>query len=201
MISEQAATTLSIRDHAEFDSLVARTKRQAYNMAYRMTGNRDDAEDLTQEAYLRAYRSFDKYNRELPFENWFFRILSNLFVDGLRRKPRQTSLSLDQPLTDGGDSDYMLEIPDEESNPEEHILKDVMDERMQCALQQLPKDFRTAVLLCDVDTMSYEEIANVMGTSIGTVRSRIHRGRRMLRRLLEGGRCARLSMELSRAAS
>src|SRR6266481_1438858 len=83
-------------DHAEFEKLVERTQRQAYNMAYRMTGNRDDAEDLTQEAYLRAYRSFATYNRQLPFESWFFRILSNLFIDLLRRRPKQKPLSLDQ---------------------------------------------------------------------------------------------------------
>jgi RNA polymerase sigma-70 factor (ECF subfamily) len=182
----------------EFESLVARTQRQAYNMAYRMTGNRDDAEDLAQEAYLRAYRSFDKYNRELPFENWFFRILSNLFVDGLRRKPRQAPLSLDQPLSESSESDYVLEIPDSESDPQEMMMHTVMDERIQCALSKLPKDFRTAVLLCDVDALSYEEIARVMGTSIGTVRSRIHRGRKMLRKHIEGP-CARPSMAFNPA--
>src|SRR5437588_7842248 len=162
------------RAHGEFEALVARTQRQAYNMAYRMTGNRDDAEDLTQEAYLRAYRSFDKYNRALPFENWFFRILSNLFVDGLRRKPKQAPLSLDQPINDPSENNYVLEIPDAGADPEEQILKDVMDERIQCALQKLPKEFRTAVLLCDVEGLSYEDIARTMATSIGTVRSRIH---------------------------
>jgi RNA polymerase sigma-70 factor (ECF subfamily) len=181
---------------AEFEALVARTQRQAYNMAYRLTGNRDDAEDLTQEAYLRAYRSFDKYNRELPFENWFFRILSNLFVDGLRRKPRQAPLSLDQPLSDDGDGEYTLEIADPHSDPEEQIMKDIMDERIQCALAKLPKDFRTAVLLCDVQGMSYEEIAKAMGTSIGTVRSRIHRGRKMMRRLMEAGSCTQRALAL-----
>src|ERR1051325_8085398 len=94
MIAERTLIPLVKGNEVEFEKLVARTQRQAYNMAYRMTGNRDDAEDLTQEAYLRAYRSFDKYNRALPFENWFFRILSNLFVDGLRRKPKQAPLSL-----------------------------------------------------------------------------------------------------------
>ena len=173
--------------HNEFERLIERTQRQAYNMAYRMTGNRDDAEDLTQEAYLRAYRSFDKYNRALPFENWFFRILSNLFVDGLRRKPKQAPLSLDQPLGETGEGDYLLEIADPESDPEDLLLKDVVDEKIQCALQRLPKDFRTAVLLCDVKGLSYEEIARVMRTSIGTVRSRIHRGRKLLRRYMEAG--------------
>src|ERR1043166_3012954 len=133
------STYIDDKSQNEFESLVARTQRQAYNMAYRMTGNRDDAEDLTQEAYLRAYRSFDKYNRALPFENWFFRILSNLFVDGLRRKPKQTPLSLHPPMNpgDSGENEYVLEIPDSASDPEVQILRDVMDERIQCALQKL----------------------------------------------------------------
>ena len=185
------ANTLDVRvastNHNEFENLVSRTKRQAYNMAYRMTGNRDDAEDLTQEAYLRAYRSFDKYDRALPFENWFFRILSNLFVDRLRRKPKQTPLSLNQSLTNAdGEDDFTLEVPDEESNPENQFMKDILDERLQNALTAMPKDFRTAVMLCDVEGLSYEEIAKAMGTSIGTVRSRIHRGRLMLRKRMEG---------------
>ena len=191
---------LSVQDQrVEFERLVERTERQAYNMAYRMTGNREEAEDLTQEAYLRAYRSFDKYNRALPFENWFFRILSNLFVDRLRRKPKQAPLSLNQPLGGpNGEESFVLEVPDEESNPEVQILRTVMDERLQRALHALPSDFRTAVLLCDVEGLSYEEIARAMGTSIGTVRSRIHRGRQMLRRLMENAPSAprsRVSLE------
>jgi RNA polymerase sigma-70 factor (ECF subfamily) len=179
--------TRFVNSHAEFEQLVSRTQRQAYNMAYRMTGNRDDAEDLTQEAYLRAYRSFDKYDRALPFENWFFRILSNLFVDRLRRRPKQTPLSLSQSMSNAeGDDDFTLELPDEESNPEHQLMKDIVDERLQKALASMPKEFRNAVLLCDVEGLSYEEIAVAMGTSIGTVRSRIHRGRLMLRKRMEG---------------
>lgn len=195
-MNESTPTAVGTINHSEFESLVARTKRQAYNMAYRLTGNRDDAEDLAQEAYLRAYRSFDKYNRTLPFENWFFRILSNLFVDGLRRKPKQMPLSLDQPLIENAESDYRLEVPDPAGDPEEQILKDVMDERIQCALARLPKEFRTAVILCDVEEMSYEEIARTMATSIGTVRSRIHRGRRLLRKYLEHGKCSKMPVML-----
>ena len=82
-----AVPTNSRQDQTDFQKLMSRTQKQAYNMAYRLTGNRDDAEDLTQEAYLRAYRSFATYNRQLPFESWFFRILSNLFIDTLRRRP------------------------------------------------------------------------------------------------------------------
>lgn len=172
-------------DHAEFERLVGRTQRQAYNMAYRMTGNRDDAEDLTQEAYLRAYRSFSTYNRQLPFESWFFRILSNLFIDLMRRRSRVKPLSLDQPIGDEDHDDNMvLEIPDDAANPERALMEQVVDERIQGALASLPEAFRVAVVLCDVHEKSYEEIALIMNTSIGTVRSRIHRGRTLLRRMM-----------------
>jgi RNA polymerase sigma-70 factor (ECF subfamily) len=181
---ENAAAAIPA-DHAEFERLVERTQRQAYNMAYRMTGNRDDAEDLTQEAYLRAYRSFGTYNRQLPFESWYFRILSNLFIDLMRRRPKQKPLSLDQPVGDEENDDNMLlQIPDEQANPERNLMDQVMDEKLQKALTSLPDAFRIAVLLCDVEGKTYEEIAEIMGSSIGTVRSRIHRGRTLLRRAM-----------------
>lgn len=169
----------------EFQALMERTQRQAYHMAYRMTGNRDDAEDITQEAYLRAYRSFGTYNRQLPFESWFFRILSNLFIDVLRRRPKQKPLSLDQPIgEDSGDEHLLLQIPAPKGNPEQSLMSNVMDEKLQLALTSLPEVFRKAVWFCDVDGYSYEEIADQMGTSIGTVRSRIHRGRLLLKKAM-----------------
>lgn len=178
------------RDHIsqrrEFESLMKRTQKQAYNMAYRMTGNRDDAEDLTQEAYLRAYRSFGTYNRQLPFESWFFRILSNLFVDALRRRPKIKPLSLDQPVgEEGGEENLLMQIPDTHNSPEVRMMERVMDEKLSAALNSLPDMFRVAVWLCDVEDCSYEEIAREMNSSVGTVRSRIHRGRQLLRRAME----------------
>jgi len=188
----QAPASTPPADHQEFEQLIQRTQRQAYNMAYRMTGNRDDAEDLTQEAYLRAYRSFATYNRQLPFESWFFRILSNLFIDLMRRRPKQKPLSLDQPMgEEESEENLLLQIADESANPERDLLERVLDERLQQALLALPEVFRVAVLLCDVEGKSYEEIAQVMGSSIGTVRSRIHRGRTLLRRMLDGKATAR----------
>ncbi|MBC7528226.1 MAG: sigma-70 family RNA polymerase sigma factor [Chthonomonadaceae bacterium] len=182
----------SVEDRREFTRLMERTQRQAYNMAYRMTGNRDDAEDLTQEAYLRAFRSFGTYNRQLPFESWFFRILSNLFIDLLRRRPKQKPLSLDQPMGDDeGDDNLLMQIQDDTSNPERNLMEQVMDEKLQSALSTLPETFRTAVLLCDVEGLSYEEIAVRMSSSIGTVRSRIHRGRLLLREAMNAGATAK----------
>jgi RNA polymerase sigma-70 factor (ECF subfamily) len=183
--SHEAATARPV-DHAEFEMLVRRTTRQAYNMAYRMTGNHEDAEDLAQEAYLRAYRSFGTYNRSLPFESWFFRILSNLFIDLLRRRPKMSPLSLDQPVGDEeGEEHLLLQVPDDKSDPQDQLMEQVLDERLQSALSRLSEPFRVAVLLCDVDGKTYEEIAEIMHSSIGTVRSRIHRGRMQLRREME----------------
>jgi RNA polymerase sigma-70 factor (ECF subfamily) len=177
-------TGVSRNDRKEFDSLVSRYHRQAYNVAYRMTGNHADAEDLTQESFLRAYRFFDRYNRDLPFENWLFRIMSRVFVDELRKRPRFKTQSLDQPLNSGdsGDADIMLEIPDLDSNPANMVLTQALDERLQQCLDSLPNEFRIAVILADIEGLSYEEIGEAMTCSLGTVRSRLHRGRKLLRK-------------------
>src|SRR5215468_6577470 len=86
----------------DFDGLVRKYHKQAYNIAYRLTGNHADAEDLTQEAFVRAFRFFDRYNRQMPFENWLYRIISNVFIDEILKKPRIKVQSLDQPLPNQG---------------------------------------------------------------------------------------------------
>src|SRR6476661_2181789 len=103
----------------EFDELVQRCHRHAYNIAFRLTGNHADAEDLTQESFLRAYRFFDRYNRDMPFENWLYRIMSRVFIDELRKRPKIQAQSLDQPLSlgDGADASVLLEIPDSAFDP------------------------------------------------------------------------------------
>lgn len=172
-------------DRREFDLLVHRCHRQAYNIAYRLTGNHADADDLTQETFLRAYRFFDRYNRDMPFENWLYRIMSRVFIDELRKKPRFKTQSLDQPLNGShGDSEVLLEIPDFDADPEQMMLSDALDEHLQTALNALPEEFRIAVILADIEGLSYEEIAETMGCSLGTVRSRLHRGRKLLRQKL-----------------
>jgi RNA polymerase sigma-70 factor (ECF subfamily) len=171
-------------DRKEFDQLVHRCHRQAYNIAYRLTGNHADADDLTQETFLRAFRFFDRYNRDMPFENWLYRIMSRVFIDELRKKPRIRTQSLDQPLncTSGtGDREVLLEIADYDSNPENALLCNELDEHLQTALNALPEEFKIAVILADIEGLSYEEIAESMSCSLGTVRSRLHRGRKLLR--------------------
>lgn len=166
----------------EFEELVRRHHAAAFNVAYRMTGNRHDAEDLTQETFLRAFRFFGNYRRELPFESWLYKIMSNLWIDTLRRKPKHgLPVSLDQPM---GDSGQALDLPDDKPSPEEDLLIHTLDSRLQDALNALPAAFRMAVILADIEGMSYEEVAEAMRCSIGTVRSRIHRGRRAVRQKL-----------------
>src|SRR5947209_7098530 len=168
------------QDRSEFDALVSRFHRQAYNIAYRMMGNHADAEDLTQEAFLRAFRFFDRYNREMPFENWLYRIISNVFIDELRKKPKVKCQSLDQPLPNStSDAQIRLEIPDISTDPENMMLQVELDEPLQQALCVLPPDFRQAVILADVEGLSYEDISESMGCSLGTVCSRLHRGRKI----------------------
>lgn len=167
---------------AEFDRLVERYHKQAYNIAYRMTGNHTDAEDLTQEAFVRAFRFFGNYRRDWPFDNWLYKIMSNLFVDDLRRRPKAHLQSLDQPLDlSGGSGDIYLEIPDAGANPERMVMSHELDEHIQRALSGLPNDFRMTVILADIEGLSYEEISAAMNCSLGTVRSRLHRGRKLLR--------------------
>ncbi len=172
--------------NADFDRMLRENHRRAFSFAYRMTGNREDAEDLTQDAFIRAYRAFDRYDRSRPFDRWLFRIIANLFVDRLRSKPKNTPLSLDAPM-EGEDGDALFsEIPDEGADPSRLLLRDVMDERLQAALNDLPHQFRQTVLLTDLEGLSYDEAADLLSCAVGTIRSRLHRARLMMRDSLAG---------------
>lgn len=177
---ETAASVNHREDRHMFDGLVERYHKQAYNIAYRMTGNHADAEDLMQEAFIRAFRFFAQYKRELPFDSWLYKIMSNVFVDMLRRRPKAHIRSLDQPIATE-DGEALFEIADPSDGPEDLLMSTEMDVRIQAALNSIPEDFRLAVIYADIEGLSYEEIADAMTCSIGTVRSRLHRGRKLLR--------------------
>lgn len=183
-LSDAATMTCQNEDRKLFDELVHRYHKQAYNVAYRMTGNNADAEDLTQDTFLKAYRFFGNYKRDMPFDNWLYRIMSNIFVDWLRRKPKASIRSLDEPIQQE-EGAVTLDVPDTAAGPEDLALSSELDSEMQIALNTLPKDFKTTVILSDIEGLSYEEVSEVMGCSIGTVRSRLHRGRKLLREKLK----------------
>jgi RNA polymerase sigma-70 factor (ECF subfamily) len=149
-----------------------------------MAGNNADAEDLVQDAFIRAFRFFGQYRRELPFDSWLYKIMSNVFIDKLRRKPKAMIRSLDQPIATA-EGEVQLDIADTTCGPEETVLSREMDSRIQEALDTLPEVFRLTVIFADIEGLSYEEIAEATDTNIGTVRSRLHRGRRLLRNKLK----------------
>jgi RNA polymerase sigma-70 factor, ECF subfamily len=192
----EARTTLQ----REFEGHFTRSHRRAYNLAYRLLGNASEAEDVTQDAFVRAWRHFDQYDRSRPFEGWLFRIVSNLVVDHRRRNGRAQIISLDAPISmDSDGSPLHIDPVDIGSNPEAMLMKDIFSEPVEAALHALPHDYRVAVLLADVEERSYQEIAEIVGVPVGTIRSRIHRGRLMLRRSLE--RVVGASWNLRRAAA
>lgn len=170
----------------EFDRLVERHYQHAYNLAYRLTGNAADAEDLVQEAFLRAYRFFDRYDPTMPFINWFNQILTNLFIDEHRRRKRLPTLSLEERFeNEEGEESEQLDIADTSPSPLEIAEANQYLDAIEEGLSRLSPEFRAAVVLADVMGHSYEEIAEMMNTSIGTVRSRIHRGRKQLRDIIQ----------------
>ena len=158
-----------------WDQIVADHSTRVYRLAYRLTGNQFDAEDLTQEVFVRVFRSLHTYTPG-TFEGWIHRITTNLFLDQARRKSRIRFDALPE------DADNRLPSP--VPTPDAAYLNQMFDADIEAALAALPPDFRAAVVLCDVEGLSYEEIADVLGVKMGTVRSRIHRGRSMLRKAL-----------------
>jgi len=158
-----------------WDDVVELHSDRVFRLAYRLTGNRPDAEDLTQEVFVRVFRSLDTYTPG-TFEGWLHRITTNLFLDGARRKQR---IRFD-PLSD----ERAARLTSASPPPDLALADRTFDDDIEVALATLPPDFRAAVVLCDVEGLSYEEIAEIMDAKLGTVRSRIHRGRSMLRKAL-----------------
>lgn len=158
-----------------WDEIVERHSDRVFGLAYRLTGNRHDAEDLTQEVFVRVFRSLDTYTPG-TFEGWLHRITTNLFLDGARRKQR---IRFDA-LSD----ERAARLQSRDLAPDTAYADQLFDDDVERALATLPPDFRAAVVLCDVEGLAYEEIAEILGAKMGTVRSRIHRGRAMLRSAL-----------------
>ena len=167
--------------HQEFERMMRLSQRQAFAMAIRLTGNQSEAEDLVQDAYLRAYRFFNRYDRAMPFTSWLYRIMANAHIDAVRRNGKLRTSSLDQGTQEGRG---VREIADTLDTPDEALFRTQMSSNVQRALESINPDFKMALILADVDGLAYEEIAEMMHTSVGTVRSRIHRGRKQMRAYL-----------------
>jgi RNA polymerase sigma factor (sigma-70 family) len=163
-----------------WDEVVREHADRVYRLAYRLTGNTHDAEDLTQETFIRVFRSLASY-KPGTFEGWLHRITTNLFLDMARRRSRVRMEGLPE------DTDRIV---GDGPSPEQVYSDTHLDPDLQAALDELPPEFRAAVVLSDVEGLSYEEIGATLGVKLGTVRSRIHRGRQALRTALERRRAS-----------
>ena len=154
-----------------------------YNFALRLTYDATDAEDLVQESLVKAYRFFHSYEKGTNARAWLFRILRNSFINNYRKQSRQP-----QQIDYDEVSSFYETIRSEQSDTtdmEDKMYREMMDDEVSEALARLPEDFRTVVMLCDVENFTYEEIANMLDVPIGTIRSRLHRGRNLLRSQIE----------------
>jgi RNA polymerase sigma-70 factor (ECF subfamily) len=171
---------------APFEALVRQHQDRLYAMAYRLAGNHDDAQDLLQQSLIEAYSAFDRFEKGTRFDRWVYRIMYHSFLDIVRKRPRFSVLSLDTPWDDEEGNSGAHEVPDSRRGPETALLDDILSEPLQRALDALPAEFRAVVVLADMQELSYEEVARTLGCPVGTVRSRLHRARGLMRRALGG---------------
>ncbi|MEW6510435.1 MAG: sigma-70 family RNA polymerase sigma factor [Bacteroidota bacterium] len=156
-----------------------------YNYALRMTNNVADAEDLVQETFLKAYRFWDSYELGTNIRAWLFRIMKNSYINRYRREVREP----EKVVYDEATNHVLTHTGDDAADPldvQVTAFGNLLDDEIAGAIASLPVEFRTVVILCDIEGLSYEEVADFMECPLGTVRSRLHRGRRLLRRALHG---------------
>ena len=176
-------------DADAFEQLLLEHQKNVYNLCYRMAGTPDDAMDLSQETFLRAWRCLDQYQFASAFSTWLYRLCSNICIDFLRRRRRQQTVPLTFEDADGEEQTYA--VPDAQPLPEEQVELKLTREILQAAMAQLLPEHRAVLQLRVVNEMSYEQIADVLDIQIGTVKSRLSRARNQLKKILERGNLSR----------
>jgi RNA polymerase sigma-70 factor (ECF subfamily) len=178
---EELARRAQKGDRAAFDSLVGYCAPRLFNLAYRLMGNRDDADDITQEAFLRIYQALPRFKWDASFNSWMYKIISNLCFDEMkRRKKRPLNFA---EITAEGENEP--EFTAENSDPADRIIKSTESKIVQQAINELPAEARAIIVMFDVQGMSYLEIADIMKLNMGTVKSRLNRVRHTLREKID----------------
>jgi RNA polymerase sigma-70 factor (ECF subfamily) len=166
-----------------FEELVRRYERKVYNITYRMLGNPEDASEALQDTFLRAYRFLGKFQFKSKFYTWLYRIATNVSLTRLRKRKSPVVMSIDAPVGESGD--MVLDIPDDQFSPEKLFEQREIRRKLKEAVDKLPEDYRTVVVLRDLEGLSNEDVSKVLNLSIPAVKSRLHRGRLALREKLE----------------
>ncbi|MDI3522967.1 MAG: polymerase sigma-70 factor, subfamily [Bacillota bacterium] len=185
MVADEVLVSACRRgDQDAFATLVERYQGKIYNLAYRLLGNADDAGEMAQEVFCRAYVKLGEFRGEASFSTWLYRIAHNICYDELRRRRRRPVASLEAET----ESRTRLEVPAPQPGPAELCARQAVRERLQQLIATLPPDQRTALVLRDIQDLSYEEMAQVLQCSLGTIKSRLNRARRTLRDKLNAER-------------
>jgi RNA polymerase sigma-70 factor (ECF subfamily) len=174
-------------DREAFDELVRRYEKQAYNLAYRLSGNYHDASDVVVEAFVRVFQGLHTFRGEANFGTWLHRVVVNTFLDMRKRSKGRQNVSLEEQLELDGDT-LTRQIEDTSPGPEELVEKEEREEVLQRAIAQLPPERRILIVLYHFENLSYEEIAQMLNLPVGTVKSRLNRARLALREILQPSR-------------
>jgi RNA polymerase sigma-70 factor, ECF subfamily len=167
-------------DASLFERLLQECGDKAYNFAYRLCGNAAEADDLVQEAFMRALKNLHRFDPNRPFQAWLYQILRNIFLDSVKRADHQRTVPLERTASEEHRPwEDVIAAPD--ATALDRLMRQEDERIVQEALLSLPLNFRTAVALCDIEGLSYEEIAGVMNCPVGTIRSRIFQGRALMR--------------------
>ena len=170
-------------DHEAFGTLITEHERAVYRLCLRMTGNQQDAEDLSQEAFLKAWRGLRFFSFESTFSTWLHRLATNVCIDHLRKQKRRPAVSL--TMQEEEELGFELEVPDPEPLPEEQLLHEERKEQITAAMSMLDEEFRTVLYWRVVEELSYEEVGEITGLKAGTVKSRLARARLKLKTILQ----------------
>lgn len=172
-------------DVEAFEQLILGCEKKVFNIAYRMIGNYDDANELAQEVFLKAFRSIKNFKGDCLFSTWIYRVTANVCLDELRRRKKKTVISLDEDI-ELKDGEVKRQIPDDAPTPdieaESNVIKNIVNE----SIRQLPDDYRNMIVLRDIQGFSYDEISKIVNCPEGTVKSRINRARQALKKILQG---------------
>nr|WP_300089845.1 sigma-70 family RNA polymerase sigma factor [Sedimentibacter sp.] len=167
-----------------FEELIKDYKRTAYNIALRVLRNVEDAEDASQEALIKVYKSIQNFNMQSSFKSWMYRIVVNTCID-FKRKKNINAVSIDENIDLGGNKEFQIEIADDSNNPDILIEKNFNSRLINDAVGRLEDDFKTIIILRDIQGFSYSEISQILNCNLGTVKSRLNRARKSLKEILE----------------